>query len=282
MKINFLDFWSGFNPEHNFLYYLFKDIYKNVELAPISQCDYVIFSCFGENHNYVNRNKTKKIFYTGENLRPNFDQCDYSFTFDFAGYNRRNIRIPLYYFYIDWFNTGTWGNPQYLIHPSKINDNEFIHTPKTKFCATVFSSPKPIRYDLMNLLSRYKQVDGYGRPFGNHTEGELDKYEKLSQYKFSICPENSAHDGYYTEKLLHAKTAGTIPIYLADRGVDRDFNTKAFINVADYNNFEDLLKTVIEIDRDNELYNKIKNQTLFQSPISLDKIKENIRSILGD
>lgn len=282
MKINFLDFWGGFDIHNNFFIHLFRDIYGSVQIGQLTECDYIIYSCFGQQHKTINRNKVKKIFYTGENIRPNFEDCDYSFTFDFDSYNGKNIRIPLYHLYIDWFNVSTYTNPKYLIHPSKINDNEFIKTPKTKFCATVFSSPRQIRFDLMNTLSTYKKVDGYGRPFGNHSEGELDKYQKLSQYKFSICPENSAHDGYYTEKLLHAKTAGTIPIYLADRGVDRDFNTKAFINVADYNNFEDLLKRVIEIDSDDELYNKIKNQTLFQSSISLDKIKENIRSILGD
>lgn len=280
MKINFLDFWGGFDPANNFLFHLFKTIYDNVELSPISQCDIIIYSCFGNNHHYINRNKTKKIFYTGENKRPNFNDCDYSFTFDFDDYNGKNIRIPLYYFYIDWFNTKTWGNPQYLIHPSKLEQNEFIQKPKNKFCATVFSNPVPIRTALLSYFNKYKKIDGYGAPFNNKSDGEYVKYQILSEYKFSICPENSSYDGYYTEKLLHAKTAGTIPIYLADKGVNRDFNTKSFINIADFNNLEDLLNRIIEIDNNNELYNEIKNQPLFTNPISLDIIKQSIRKII--
>lgn len=280
MKINFLDFWGGFDINNNFFIHLFREIYNHVEIASIEDCDYIIYSCFGQNHKTVNRNKTKKIFYTGENIRPNFEECDYSFTFDYETYNNRNIRIPLYYLYIDWFDVSTYTNPRYLIHPSKINDNEFIRTPKNKFCATVFSSPRQIRYDLMNTLSTYKKVDGYGRPFGNHTEGELDKYQKLANYKFSICPENSKYDGYYTEKLLHAKTAGTIPIYLADDEVHRDFNVKGFINVADYDDLNKLLERVIEIDNNEELYKEISNQPLFNTELNLDKIKTLIKNVL--
>lgn len=279
MKINFLDFWGGFDIQNNFFIHLLRDIYKNVELAPIQQCDYIIYSCFGNSHHIIDRNKTKKIFYTGENLRPDFNECDYSFTFDFDSYDGKNIRIPLYHLYIDWFNVSTYTNPQYLIHPSKINDNEFIRTPKTKFCATVFSSPRQLRYDLLNTLSTYKKVDGYGRPFGNHTEGELDKYQKLSEYKFSICPENSCYDGYYTEKLLHAKTSGTIPIYWADEKVHLDFNKKCFIDVRDFESLEDLKNFIIKIDNDQELYYSIMNESLINGPLNLDKIKEQIKNL---
>jgi len=280
MKINFLDFWGGFDINNNFFIHLLKQIYGHVEIANPNNCDYIIYSCFGEQHKAINRNRTKKIFYTGENIRPNFSECDYSFTFDFDTYSDKNIRIPLYYLYIDWFNVLTYTNPQYLIDASKLNDNEFIKTPKTKFCATVFSSPRKIRYDLMNTISRYKKVDGYGRPFGNHTEGELDKYQKLAHYKFSICPENSYHDGYYTEKLLHAKTSGTIPIYLADDKLHRDFNAKSFINVADYDSLDDVLDMVIKIDKNDELYNEMRNQPLFNTELCLDEIKNKIKTLL--
>lgn len=280
MKINFLDFWGGFDIHNNFFIHLFRDIYGSVEIGQLTECDYIIYSCFGQQHKTINRNKVKKIFYTGENIRPNFEDCDYSFTFDFDSYNGKNIRIPLYHLYIDWFNVSTYTNPKYLIHPSKINDNEFIKTPKTKFCATVFSSPRQIRFDLMNTLSTYKKVDGYGRPFGNHTEGELDKYQKLSNYKFSICPENSYYDGYYTEKLLHAKTAGTIPIYLADNKVHIDFNKKSFIDIADFSSLESLKQFVIKVDNNDELYQEIANQPLAINNFSLQSIKQQIKKIL--
>jgi len=280
MKINFLDFWGGFDPQNNFLLYLFREIYGEVELAPLSQCDVVIYACFGDNHRYVDRSKTKKIFYTGENIRPNFNDCDNSITFDFDDYNGRNVRIPLYFFYIDWFNVKTYTNPEYLLPANQIEDNDFIKTPKTKFCATIFSNPVPIRMRLLNAISQYKPVDGYGRPFNNHFEGEHKKYKILSEYKFSICPENSSHDGYYTEKLFHAKTAGAIPIYMADSGLDRDFNTKSFINIADFENEQRLKEFVIEMDNNDSMYQEMFNEPLFKTPLSLDNIKKAIKEII--
>lgn len=280
MKINFLDFWGGFDPANNFLLHLFNATYGNVELAPLSQCDIVIYSCFGENHNYVNRDRTKKIFYTGENKRPNFNDCDYSITFDFDDYNGKNIRIPLYYFYIDWFNVSTYKNPEYLLPAQNIESNEFIQTPKTKFCATIFSNPVPVRIKLFQCLSEYKEVHGYGRPFNNHFEGEYTKYKILSEYKFSICPENSSHDGYYTEKLFHAKTAGTIPIYVADSGLERDFNTKAFIDISKFENEQRLKEFIVEMDNNDSMYQEMFSQPLFNTPLSLDNIKPLLKKII--
>ena len=276
MKINFLDFWDGFDPNNNFFLYLFRDIFGSADLTPIEDCDVVIYSCFGNSHLSVNKNKAIKIFYTGENVRPDFDDCNFSFTFDFNDYDERNIRVPLYYLYIDWFNTKTWGNPEYLISPSALEDNEFIQTKKTKFCATIFSNPAYPRMELYNLLSGYKQVDGYGRPFNNHSSGELKKYQILSEYKFSICPENSRWDGYYTEKLLHAKTAGTIPIYLADTKVAQDFNKKSFINVNDFTSEKDLLDFIVEIDNNEQMYLDMFHEPLFVPRPSLERIKRSI------
>ena len=57
--------------------------------------DYLFFSVFGNNHlNY----DCKKIFFTGENIAPPLDYCDWSFSFDNID-NNKNYRLPLYLLY---------------------------------------------------------------------------------------------------------------------------------------------------------------------------------------
>ena len=67
---------------------------------------------------------------------------------------------------------------------------------------------------MVNTVNQYKNVDCYGKchkmqiPQNNNHAGEFEKMEVISDYKFSICFENAAPGGWYTEKLLHAKIAG--------------------------------------------------------------------------
>lgn len=280
MNINFLDFWPGFDPYNNFFIYLFREIYGNVEIRPINQCDYIIYSVFGNQHQNLDRKKIKKIFYTGENFRPNFNECDYSFSYDYDTYDNKNIRIPLYHLYLDWFNVKTYGNFTYLLPISNINNNEFINTKKIKFCAAVFSNPLPFRFDLVNKISEYKTVDGYGIPFNRSSRGDLIKYQILSEYKFSICVENGIYPGYSTEKLLQAKTSGTIPIYKSSSSTHLEFNSKCFIDINDFENLNELNNFIIKVDNDDLLYKKIFNEPLWLHRISLDDIKNKIKQII--
>lgn len=280
MKIAFLDFWDGFQTNNNFFIYLFKEMYENVSVSNAENSDFLIYSCFGNNHLKFKKDNYKKIFYTGENLRPDFNQCHYSFSFDFDDYNNKNVRIPVYHLYLDWFNIKTYGSPQYLLPLNYLNDNNFLRTKKNKFCATVFSNPVAFRFEILNLLSEYKKVDGYGTPFGNISPGEYCKYEILSQYKFSICLENSIYTGYCTEKLLHAKTSGTIPIYKSNPMIKYDFNPECFIDINNFENLNDFKNYIKEVDTNEHLYNKIKSEPLWLDNKNLNNIKSKIYSII--
>ena len=285
MKICFLDFWCGFNPENNFLIHLFKRVFENVTLSSPSECDYLIYSIFGQNNK--DYNNCKKIFFTGENIRPNFDECDYSFTFDFDSYGGRNIRIPLWYFYIDWFNIKSYENPNWLIPVNYlIGDNEFVNKEKEKFCSTVFSSSYKHRFDIIEKINQYKTVDCFGKCHemqipqqGNHG-GEYDKLNVISNYKFSICFENSNYPGYFTEKLLHAKVAGNVPIYYSDESFGNDFNENCCLNLVNYPNMEYLLSNIINIDNNETEYKKIISEPLFKSVPDLNLLCSKIYNLL--
>lgn len=280
MNLSFLDFWPGFSENKNFFYFLFSEIDK-VKITHPSEADIIIFSCFGdENKKYRNK---KRIFYTGENIRPDYNDIDYSFSFDFTE-NEKNIRIPLWLIQIDWFNQVNYDNPKYTIPYNEINDNRFSRKVKDKFCSIVFNSTSPHRYEIIEELSKYKKVDCFGKPFGNWFYGEDNKLETISNYKFNICFENSIYPGYYTEKPIHAKVAGCVPIYWSDKYISKDFNEKSFVNLSNFNGVKDLSEYIIELDKNEEKYNKIRNENLFTNDedpqILFENILEKIKKIV--
>ena len=282
MNISFADFWDGFDYNNNFFIHLLKSINSNYNFIPFSdQTEVLIYSCFGRSHHYADRNKVKKIFYTGENLRPNYNECHYSLTFDFDTYNGKNIRLPLWMLQIDWFNKKGYKNPQYVIPLNDLKNNELMKKPKTKFCCMVFNSNSPHRWEILEKLNKYKSVECYGKPFNNWFYGEDVKLNVISDYKFNICFENSISSGYHTEKLIHAKTAGCLPVYWADNMCEKDFNTKSFLNLYNFKNLDDLVEKIIYLDETEEEYNNISSKYLFeQKEPSLEYIKDHLIKIL--
>lgn len=261
-KVCFLDFWGGFDAHNNFITHLIREVIDIEVVDNPDDSDIIVYTCFGNRHYAYTGNKIK-IFFTGENIRPDYNQCDISISFDLD--NAKNIRIPLWYHYIDWFGCGTYGNPKYLI---PVNDLYRVYDDvRDKFCATIYSAQHANRLNMLNALNSYKKVDCYGKIHEFRIpDGEDIKLDILKDYRFSMCLENSIHIGYYTEKLLHAKVAGTIPIYYCDENASMDFNTKSYINLygKQYNEVVDI---VAELDNNELLYNDMRNQPLFNNEI---------------
>ena len=60
------------------------------------------------------------------------------------------------------------------------DDNEFTKKDKNQFCSTVFSSPYDNRFNMVNLLNNYKQVDCYGKIHNNKLpDGEKYKMDVI-------------------------------------------------------------------------------------------------------
>lgn len=281
IKVCFSDFWKPFDPNNNFFIHIIRELYENVEVVYPEDADVMFFSVFG-NENTMYKD-CKKIFFTGENNRPNFKKCDYSLTFDFESYEGKNFRLPLWYLYIDWFDVKTYDNPQWLIPESYLyGENEFTLKPKDKFCSIVYGKYIQSRVSAIRNISKYKTVDVFGKANPNHIlpDGERYKMDLISDYKFSLCYENSITSGYHTEKLLHGKIAGNIPIYYGDRTISEDFNPECFINATEMSD-EELVDIIEKIDSDNSLYIEMKNQPLFKSKLTLDEICANFKTILS-
>jgi hypothetical protein len=219
---------------------------------------------FGNNNLKVSREKCTKIFYTGENRRPeNFD-CDYAISFD-HNFEPWHYRLPLYVVYM-------WALEH--IHETKFDYN-YIFNPeikeKTSFCSFVVSNPNCTeRNEFFKKLHARKHVDSGGKLFNNinaNLNGEAAKIEFLSTRKFNICFEPYAYPGYVTEKILHAFYAGTVPIYWGSETISSDFNPNAFINVNNFSTQDDAIDYILEVDADERKYNEYVNAPKFANGI---------------
>lgn len=72
LKVKCTDFSTGYNN------HIFKLINKYYDIEISNNPDILIYSVFGKD--YLNY-KCVRVFYTGENVEPNFDECDYAFSF---------------------------------------------------------------------------------------------------------------------------------------------------------------------------------------------------------
>lgn len=128
-------------------------------------------------------------------------------------------------------------------------------------------------------MSEYKKVDSGGR-YRNNIGGAIsDKLEFQKKYKFAIAFENTTYDGYATEKLVEAFEAGVIPIYYGDPNISLDFNTHSFVNCHLYNNFDEVIDKVIEIDNDCEAYIEMKNQAPLKKEIEKNELENYLFQI---
>jgi alpha(1,3/1,4) fucosyltransferase len=240
LKINFVDFWPvGFDPYNNFFYKLLSTRY-NVELT--ENPDFIIYSCYG--NKYLRYNCTR-LFYTAENLRPDFTACDYAIGFDYI--QRDNyLRVPLYVLYCD----GDFSQ----LSASKPSPEEILRS-KTGFCNMVVSNPhSKRRIQFFEKLSKYKKVDSGGKHLNNIGGPVADKRAFVRKYKFSLAFENSSFPGYTTEKILEPMQEYSMPLYWGNPLVGRDFNTRSFLNYHDYNSDEAFIERIIELDKNDDLY----------------------------
>jgi len=242
IKINFVDFWPDFNKTNNYFYNL---LIQKYELSIDENPDLLFYSCYGKEYLKYN---CIRIFYTAENIRADFTACDFAFSFD---YNKRknHFRLPLYSMYVDLLNML---NKLQTI-PSK-EEAVKIWKNKSKFCCMVVSNPNSKeRMTFFKNISKVIHVDSGGSVLNNVGGKVQDKFEFIKDYKFVISFENSAHNGYTTEKILEPIYKDCIPIYWGNKLVDKDFNPKRFINYKDFKSEKELIDKLLEINENEAL-----------------------------
>jgi hypothetical protein len=265
IKIDFSDFWGGFDNTDNYFYNLLKEEF-DVEIS--NNPDYLFFSLFGQNHQRYN---CKKIFYTGENIAPQLGYCDYSFSFEPT--MDRNYRLPHYLLYDGYYE---------LALEKKIDES----MAKRKFCNFVVSNGECHERNIFFAkLSKYKKVDSGGRFANNIGHSVDDKRKFQSEYKFSIAFENNAyrsgHEWYITEKIMEPMTVNSIPLYKGGSRINEDFNRESFVNFHDFHSEDDMIDYIIELDKDDSRYLNMLNKPWFDGYNIPDNNKiDNIKSFL--
>lgn len=263
INIGFADFYDGFNPVDNKFYHTLT---KHYDVNISSHPDFLFYSCFGST--FQKYNNCIKIFWTGENVRPNFNECDYAIGFDFISFEDRYIRET--------------------IDITRDFDHN-INYCKRKFCNFIYSnatigSGAIIRQDFCKLLSKYKHIDCPGKVLNNMKDAIEPRFSNwwkskinfIKDYKFTIAFENSSANGYTTEKLYQPLLANSIPIYWGDPVVSRVYNNKSFINCHDFIDFNSVIEYIKFLDTNDDAYIEM----LKQPPMNPNYIHENFEDFL--
>lgn len=274
MKIAYVDFWGGFDPIEFWITRLLRSKYE-VEISDPFNSDLIIGSCFGNSIRLFEKSKAIKILFLGENVRPSYNFYDYSLSFDYSDNNNRNIRLPLWTLYVDW-----WGNKSEDLSLDELN---YIFSPediynRQNFACIVAGNPVKNRMEIYNKLNLYKKVDGYGFAFKNRYDGR--KHDLLKNYRYNICFENSIYPGYCTEKLLQAKVAGCVPIYYGCKESENDFNEKCYLNLINYS-MEEFIEKIIKIDDNKDEFIQIASEPLFSKKPDLNFLYDFFDKILN-
>ena len=259
IKIGFSDFWPGFDPTNN---YFTKLLSQKYDLEISDKPDYLFHSVYS--FNYLNYDCIR-ILYTAENIRPNFFESDYAFSFDYPEKTERHLRFPYYGWRVD---------PELVVKRNV--DIDAIVAEKTKFCNMVVSNASAReRIAFFHKLSRYKKVDSGGRYLNNVGGPVADKIAFIRQYKFTLAFENTSYPGYTTEKITEPMVVNSLPIYWGNPLVGKDFNTKSIINIHDYSSFDTAIEEIIRIDQDEELYRSYLGQPYFHNNVINDFVKKD-------
>lgn len=249
LKINIVD-WSVSNSiqARKFLDFLTVDY----ELQFSNNPDFLIYGPFGSE--FMKYPNAIRIFITYENVRPDFNLCDYA-----AGYDRMIFGDRYYRIRTD-------------VEPPSLNPE--INYARRKFCNFIYwntdwSKEAKLRQEFCKKLAKYKHVDCPGRALNNmktdkllprHGDWHESKITFIKDYKFTIAFENGCYPGYVTEKLLDPFKANSIPIYYGDPDILIDFNNKSFINCNDFDTFDDVIKFIEYLDNNDSAYYDMLNQ----------------------
>ncbi len=258
IKVKFSGMGGNFDPQNNFIINILR-VHFDVELS--DEPEYLIYSV--NSTDYLNYSCIR-IFYTAENLVPDFNICDYAIGFHYLNFGDRYIRYPLYL--VDGFIA--YKNDDYASDLKralcKHENAEKTLIGKTEFCSFVYSNAEAAkcREAFFAALSQYKTVNSGGR-FKNNVGGPVEsKLEFQLKHKFAIAFENTSTSGYTTEKIVHAFSSNTVPIYWGNPDIEKEFNGDAFVNchrygltqIGEASVINRIVDEIIRLDKDDEAY----------------------------
>jgi hypothetical protein len=262
ITISYINFWQNSNETQDrwFTKFIQTNIDKDIiEIEPYNNPDILICSCFGYIENVKKYNSKIKLFFYGENLDriPTYNNIELlKLTFDIiVGFKytdkiNKIFRLPLWLCYYPFYNmTSTNNIITYLEEAYKKNFKN-----KSSFCSLISNhdmyGQRIILYNEMNKYGLILCPSKFKNNCNRIGNSNFAKIEFIKKTKYSICPENSYFEGYFTEKIFQALEGGTIPIYHAIEEPEKDIlNMNKYCFIKDINNKEEVeikIKDVIE------------------------------------
>ena len=234
IRCNFTDFWEGFDCKYDLDFLLSEyEIIIDKENP-----DYLFYSCFGNEH--LLYDSCIKIFFSGENIIPDLNYCDYAVSLSEIQCGDRTLTNRLF----GW-------------HDNYNPDLDAEKLLNRKFCNFVYSNNRyadPFREKLFHALSEYKRVDAGGALLNNIGGRVKDKHLFLKEYKFTLAIENSSQPGYATEKIFDPFRAQSLPIYWGSPSISSNFRLNSLVNLMDYSTVEEMVDEIIRLDNDAAAY----------------------------
>jgi len=296
MKLRFccINFWENAFDGDFYEYLLCRSLNCRFDWVDSVDDAHVVFtSVFGSQYS----DPRKTILISAEHQSPQLFRCSYSLSFDIDDWLGQNCYCPY------WYNRLEWPDFNKKSHPIKLSSHSHTsYEPQIsiddllsgrilnfdladkQFCALVAANPDPLRINLFNLLSMYKQVAGYGNLFNN--PWPHPKHLLLNKFRFCLCPENCLSPGYITEKIFDAWSCSTIPIYYGPSNLHSfGINPNAIINYHDFDSALDFMNFIRHVDSSAITYKSIYEEPLLLSRPSLEKlimfVNKSISSIVG-
>ena len=133
----------------------------------------------------------------------------------------------------------------------------------------------PVLYNMED-----KSKLGKKNEIGVYIDWRKDKLETIKSYKFSMAFENEQGYNYITEKIYQPLVVGSIPIYWGAPNIDKLFNPKCFVNIDNFNSYEEAIAEIIKIDENEEYYQTFFKEKSILFDVSEEKIIERIKKII--
>ncbi len=226
---------------------LLKKIYKRIHTRGSDEAmfEYMANYTWGYRLEYKTI-ASKRIWFTGENLRPPIGMFNATFSFDKSDEVLSNVFFPYWLYRLDW---GFGDNGfEIQVKPDKLSHKRAEeHRPMTvcSFSSTREPTREKLKYAVENVL----KLDSFGKSTGLVVDSKSSVSRK---YGFQICPENDIYPNYVTEKLIEAWACGNIPIW---SGLDSDsiFNPDAYVNATGLT-VEEIQERISNISQEEAIY----------------------------
>ena len=291
LRIGFCDMWEGFDATNNFFVEALRSLDSGYVVQGTSDKESIqllIFGPFGLSWTSVDVG-VPKVFFSGERVPSGIfeDERISLFLTHNPLETDRQMRLPLWPLFLDWFGTGTMvhRNPNCLpvVGACKVE----VVDKRDEFCAFVVSNPtnqeRNAAFDALNKWLPVHSAGAYrnniGGPipcsYGGGGGGDKAKVAYLREHEYCLCYENSVAPGYVTEKLLHAKLAGCIPLYRGSAEAAIDFDPEGFVQIQEG---QDIVEVVKALDLDSEKKRRIRGMPAL-SPDRLKAIEMRLSQV---